>query len=145
MPGFPRFLPLVAVLAAAPMLLGQDAPAPNQGPAVSVSAAPPVVVETTPRAGVTDADPTIKEIRVTFSKDMTDQSWSWSTWGQDTFPKTTGKPRYEADGRTCVLPVELEPGRTYAIWLNSQRFGNFKDAAGTPAVPYLLVFETAAE
>jgi hypothetical protein len=38
-----------------------------------------------------------------------------------------------------VLPVKLEPGRTYALWLNS---GNFKDSGGQRAVPYLLVFET---
>jgi hypothetical protein len=28
------------------------------------------------------------------------------------------------------------------LWLNSENFGNFKDAEGHPAVPYLLVFET---
>ena len=44
--------------------------------------------------------------------------------------------------RTCVLPVKLEPGKTYAIWLNSQKFGNFKDTDGRSAVPYLLVFRT---
>ena len=37
------------------------------------------------------------------------------------------------------------PGKTYAIWLNSQKFRNFKDTAGRPAVPYLLVFRTRAE
>ena len=30
------------------------------------------------------------EIKVTFSKDMTDESWSWSQLSGDTFPKTTG-------------------------------------------------------
>jgi hypothetical protein len=39
--------------------------------------------------------------------------------------------------------VKLEPGKTYVIWLNSQKFRNFKDKDGQPAVPYLLVFETA--
>jgi hypothetical protein len=48
------------------------------------------------------------------------------------------------DGKTCVLPVKLEPGKTYVSWLNSQKFGNFKDADGRSAVPYLLVFETRA-
>jgi RNA polymerase sigma-70 factor (ECF subfamily) len=38
--------------------------------------------------------------------------------------------------------VKLEPGKTYVSWLNSQKFGNFKDADGQSAVPYLLVFET---
>ena len=34
------------------------------------------------------------------------------------------------------------PGKTYAIRLNSRRFGNFKDTDGRSAVPYLLVFKT---
>jgi RNA polymerase sigma-70 factor (ECF subfamily) len=41
-----------------------------------------------------------------------------------------------------VLPVRLEPGKVYAIWLNSGKFTNFKDADGQSAVPYLLVFKT---
>lgn len=35
------------------------------------------------------------------------------------------------------------PGKFYAVWLNSEKFHNFKDATGTPAVPYLLTFRTA--
>jgi len=38
--------------------------------------------------------------------------------------------------------VRLQAGKTYAIWLNTQKFSNFKDAQGRPAVPYLLVFKT---
>ena len=69
-------------------------------------------------------------------------SWSWSNYGEGVAPRTAGKPRYLDDKRTCVLPVKLEPGKTYALWLNTARFRNFKDADGRPAVPYLLVFET---
>jgi RNA polymerase sigma-70 factor (ECF subfamily) len=43
-----------------------------------------------------------------------------------------------------VLPVKLEAAKTYVIWVNSQKFGNFKDAEDRPAVPYLLVFRTKA-
>ncbi len=109
---------------------------------VSLAAAPPVVVRTVPESGTDGVDPGLTEIKVTYSKDMKDGSWSWSTWGQDTFPETTGKPHYQVDNRTCVLPVKLKPGKTYAIWLNSANFGNFKDASGKSAVPYLLVFQT---
>ncbi len=73
---------------------------------------------------------------------MQNGSWSWSTVTDKTNPKTTGKPRYLADGKTCVLPVRLEPNHTYGFWLNSQKFGNFKDRQGRSAVPYLLVFQT---
>src|SRR5262249_45924724 len=109
---------------------------------VSVGKAPPVVVKTVPEAGSTDVDPALTEIRVTYSKEMTDKSWSWSTWGPENFPKTTDKPFYDKDKRTAVLPVKLEPGKTYAIWLNSEKFTNFKDSEGRSAVPYLLVFQT---
>jgi RNA polymerase sigma-70 factor (ECF subfamily) len=43
------------------------------------------------------------------------------------------------------LPVKLKAGMTYAIWLNSQNFGNFKDTNGESAVPYLLVFKTGKQ
>jgi hypothetical protein len=113
-----------------------------QSQEITLESAPPVVVKTVPEAGVSDVDPGTTEIRVTFSQPMRDGSWSWSTASKETFPETTGKPRYLPDRRTGVLPVKLERGKTYAIWLNSQRFRNFRGANGEPAVPYLLVFKT---
>jgi hypothetical protein len=110
---------------------------------ISLAAAPPVVVHTVPEAGATGVDPSLSEIRVTFSKAMQDGSWSWSTWGEENFPDLADKPRYLADSRTCVLPVKLKPGKFYATWLNSNKFKNFKGADGQPAVPYLLTFQTA--
>jgi RNA polymerase sigma-70 factor (ECF subfamily) len=109
---------------------------------ITVATAPPVVVQTVPKAGSLDIDAKLKEIKVTFSKDMLDESWSWSSVSSGTYPKINGKPKYLKDKRTCVLPVKLEPGKTYAVWVNSERFENFKDADGKPAVPYLLVFQT---
>ena len=112
-------------------------------PATTVADAPPVVVKTEPAAGDTAVDASkITEIKVTFSKDMADKSWSWSQVSDESFPKMTGKPRYEADQRTCVLPVKLEPGRAYVVWLNPPKFQGFRDAGGKPAVFYPLVFET---
>ncbi len=109
---------------------------------ISLDSAPPVVVKTTPVAGATDVDAGLAEIQVTYSKAMQDGNWSWCTWSQENYPETTGKPRYLADGRTCVLPVKLQPGKFYAIWLNSEKFKNFKDGQGRAAVPYLLTFST---
>lgn len=109
----------------------------------SVKTLPPVVVKTVPISGDTrvDADD-VTEVRVTFSKAMADGSWSWSDIGPDTKLPVTGKIRYDNDRRTCIAPVRLEPGRTYVTWLNSERYHNFRDKDGRPAVPYLLVFET---
>ena len=116
------------------------------GPAAdrpAVKTMPPVVVKTVPQAGDTKVDAgKVDQIRVTFSKDMTDGSWSWSQMSDDTFPNVTGDIHYKSDKRTCVLPCKLEPGKTYVFWLNSAKFGNFKDRDGRSAVPYLLVFET---
>lgn len=115
---------------------------PGFGEEVTLSSVPPVVVKTVPEAGSSDIDPKTTEIKVTFSKEMSDGEWSWVTVSEGSFPKTDGKPKYEKDKKTCVLPVKLEPGKTYAIWVNSEKFGNFKDADGRSAVPYLLVFQT---
>lgn len=103
---------------------------------------PPVVVKTVPEAGSKNVAPGEMEIKVTFSKEMKNNSWSWSTAWKDSSPEMLGKPRYEADGKTCVIKVKLEAGKTYAYWLNSQKFVNFKDKGGHSAVPYLLAFQT---
>jgi serine/threonine protein kinase len=103
---------------------------------------PPVVVETFPVSGARDVAPGDTEIRVRFSKAMMDQTWSWSTAWDNSTPESIGAPHYLDDGRTCVMKVHLEPGKTYAWWLNSDKFHNFKDAAGQAAVPYLLIFQT---
>ncbi len=108
----------------------------------SVANMPPVVVKTVPEAGDTKVDPATAEIKVTFSKKMADRTWSWSQISNETFPEIAGKPHYESDGKTCILPVKLKPGKTYVLWLNSPKFGNFRDAKGRSAIPYLLVFET---
>ena len=109
---------------------------------VTLESVPPVVVKAVPEAGSADVDPKLTEIKVTFSKDMQNESWSWSTLTKESFPTIDGKPKYLADKRTCVLPVKLEPGKTYAIWVNSSKFANFKDTDGQSAVPYLLTFKT---
>ena len=116
--------------------------APQTSHAQDVDSIAPVVVKTVPEAGTKDVAPGEMEIKVTFSKEMTDQSWSWATAWQDSTPEGTEKPHYEADHRTCVLKVKLEPNKTYGYWINSQRFHGFQDLQNHPAVPYLLVFQT---
>ena len=109
---------------------------------VTLESVPPVVVTTVPEAGTAEVDPKLTEIKVTFSKDMLDGWWSWAVQSKESFPQMDGKPKYLGDKRTCVLPVKLEPGKTYAIWVNSAQSKNFKDTDDRPAVPYLLVFTT---
>jgi RNA polymerase sigma-70 factor (ECF subfamily) len=109
---------------------------------ITLESVPPVVVKSVPAAGTSDIDPKTTEIKVTFSKNMKDGTWSWSTLSKESFPEVDGTPRYLDDERTCVLPVKLQPEKTYAIWVNSIKFQNFKDSNGIPSVPYLLVFRT---
>lgn len=130
----------MAILVAV-VLLTAGTPSMAEGPK-SVATAQPSVVKTVPQCGEMRVDPATTEIRVTFSKDMKDKNWSWCTADEGEFPEMIGQPRYLADKRTCVLTVKLKPKTTYAMWLNTQRYLNFKDTDGRPAVPYLLVFET---
>jgi hypothetical protein len=120
-----------------------DKPAPgSRGGIGGVKSAPPVVVSTEPRAGAEDVDPGLTEIKVAFSKDMQNGNWAFAQLSKETFPQTTGKPRYLDDRRTCVLPVKLEAGRTYVIALNKRPFDSFMDTDHRKALEYLLVFET---
>ncbi|HZT23956.1 MAG TPA: Ig-like domain-containing protein [Verrucomicrobiae bacterium] len=111
--------------------------------AQDVDAFPPVVVKTVPEAGSTNVPPGEFEIRITFSKEMTDQSWSWGTAWKGSTPESLGKPHYLEDRRTCVMKVKLDPGKTYGWWINSQNFHGFRDRQGHAAIPYLLTFKTS--
>jgi hypothetical protein len=128
---------LTLLLAAA---LGQLTPA--IGHAQDIDAFAPVVVKTVPEAGTKEVAPGEYEIRVTFSKEMADQSWSWASAWQNSTPESAGKPHYESDHKTCVLKVKLEPGKTYGWWINSEKFHGFRDTQNHPAIPYLLTFKT---
>jgi tetratricopeptide (TPR) repeat protein/predicted Ser/Thr protein kinase len=132
-----------AVSDAEEKIRGQKAKAVSVNDAILLLAEqPPVVVETYPLSGAQDVAPGETEIRVRFSKTMADGSWSWSTAWEDSTPELVGKPHYLDDHRTCVVKVRLERGKSYGWWLNSEKFKNFRDRAGQPAVPYLLTFQT---
>ncbi|KMY66518.1 hypothetical protein AAU61_15300 [Desulfocarbo indianensis] len=102
----------------------------------------PVVVATSPRVGDANVDPNLKEIRITFSKPMQPDGYSLVKMDKDSFPQITGEAGFLEDGRTFVAPVSLTGNKTYQIWVNSDRFQNFRDLKGRPAVPYLVSFRT---
>ena len=113
---------------------------------ISLESLPPSVVRTVPQCGDVAVDPDLREIRVTYSKDMkvTGHCWSWCGVHDSTFPVLSGDTRFLEDNRTCVLRVALEPEKTYAIWMNVDQYQSFQDPQGHPAVPYLLVFRTTS-
>jgi hypothetical protein len=111
----------------------------------TIESMPPVVIKTVPQCGSKDVPAGETEIKVTFSKEMSDQSWSLV--GPVAGPEFGGggKPKYDADHKTWILKVKLEPNTTYAYWLNHNKFQNFKDRQGYAAVPYLLCFKTGSK
>ena len=102
----------------------------------------PRVVDTFPPNGSQDVDPSINQISVTFNEEMMDQSWSWPYTNKNEFPEMKGQPYYTDNYTKNVLPVILEPNKEYVIWLNSQKFKNFKDKSGNPLVPFKFTFKT---
>jgi hypothetical protein len=114
-------------------------------PAVAPGAAPPPaphVVALVPPNGASGVDPErVTVLRATFDRQM-EGSWSWVRESDD-FPQTAGNAYFESDGRTAALPVRLEPGHTYVVWLNSSKYQLFRDTSGTPAPPLRWTFTTA--
>jgi RNA polymerase sigma-70 factor (ECF subfamily) len=102
--------------------------------------APPRVVLLDPPNGATGVDPAKTVLRATFDRPM-EEGWSWIAEG-DNFPETAGKAYLEADSRTAAMPVRLQPGRTYVVWLNSEQYQMFRDRRGIPAPPLRWVFST---
>ena len=101
----------------------------------------PKIVQMEPANGATDVDADmVKELRVTFDRDMDMGGFSW-TGGGENYPKTIGKPKW-IDKRTCVLTVDLEEGKTYTLGINSKTFKNFKSAGGVPVEPVIYTFAT---
>lgn len=129
------------VITVAGFLLISSAGWTISGEAIS-NGQPPVVVATVPPAGDAMVNPSLQEIKITFSKPMQINGWSLVMQDKVSFPKITGQVGFQNNDRTFIAPVRLEPGRKYVIWVNSGRYQNFRDQQGRPAVPYLLSFHT---
>jgi hypothetical protein len=71
---------------------------------------------------------------------MAADRFGWEFDAPRTFPETVGE-RFD-DPRTAALEVVLEPGTTYAIWINATGSG-FVATDGVPAATYLVSFRTA--
>lgn len=113
------------------------------GPAEAGKMARPTVVSMVPANGAAGVDPQTSELRVTFSVPM-GGGCSWTGGAGFPAPRPGEGPRWTEDGRTCVLPVRLEPGRQYRLGLNSASCINFQSASGVPLDPVNYTFSTAA-
>ena len=108
---------------------------------LSAQSAAPVVAKTLPASGDQNVSAALTEIVITFDSDMA-SGYSF-IGGGPTFPKVTGKPVWRTP-RECVLPMQLEPGRSYTMGINSATQTNFKSNAGAAATPFILSFKTRA-
>jgi len=111
-------------------------------PIAGHSQGPPRVVSMSPPDGAVDVDAATSELRVTFDRAM-DEGWSWVTEERESFPEAVGKAYMTPDWRTAVMPVRLEPGRTYVVWLNRGQYNYFRDRAGVELEPVRWSFSTA--
>jgi len=120
-------LALAVMLGAAPVARAQDAPK--------------VIGTFPPSQSVVPAG--IGQIQVTYDRPMMAKSWSFATGDEHAFPEVDGGPVQSDDGRTFSLAVKLRAHTTYVIWLNTERYQNFKDEQGRAATPYRLTFTTS--
>jgi len=104
--------------------------------------ASPVVVETTPTLRARNVDPKLDHLTVRFDQPMSTSGWSWCGSGA-AYPELTGRPFF-ADPYTAVLPVRLEPQKTYYLMINCPSGQNFRSPAGIPAESLPLRFTTGS-
>ncbi len=102
----------------------------------------PHVVRLTPPDGARDVSPDLEAIVIEFDKPMNPGGMSIVGRPTDT-PPSTERGHFEQDGRVFVLPVRLEPGRTYRFSINGIGYSGFRSAGGLPLDPVAVSFTTA--
>jgi len=83
----------------------------------------------------------IKNITIQFSRPLNGHHTGvdFGEMGQEAFPKGTihGR-RWSDDNKSWTIPVELEPNKTYQIFISN----NFRTEESIPLKPYLIEFRT---
>ncbi len=117
--------------------------ATSVGNDVSLLDYPPVVISTLPTSGALGVDVGTDALSVTYSREM-GAGYSWVQVNADLFPSTGGAAWLDTTTNQ-VSDVVLEDDHLYLLWLNSPygSYSSFTDVAGTPALPYPLVFQTS--
>jgi beta-lactamase regulating signal transducer with metallopeptidase domain len=102
----------------------------------------PRLIESVPQAGQSDVSPDLKEIRVTFDRDM-GKGMSWTGSPESFYPPGDENLKVRwINARTCVLPVKLEKGKYYRVGINSTGYRNFRSARGVSFPPSVVYFTT---
>lgn len=116
----------------------------GSGAGAAEAAAPAQIASITPANDTKDVSPSVTEIKVVFAQDMNTNGTSVCNNSKKPFPKSVGEPKWQGK-RTLIIPVALEAGTSYELWLNSEKFQNFKLADGKILTPYCLRFTTSGE
>ncbi len=109
-------------------------------PVLGASAQAPKVIRAVPDHADGGVDPGLTELRVEFDQDMNQRGMSVCGGGPG-FP-VSGRPRW-LDARTIVMPIALEPGKSYSLSINCESANNFRSTAGVPAEIYPIQFACA--
>jgi hypothetical protein len=136
-PDFEAFLPRVArYLDSLPARL----------PAMSAryDSARPRVVRMAPAAGATGVRASLHEIRIWFDQPMAEEMMvdPLREDSSASFPAITGKSTLDESRTIVTLSVHLEPGRSYALVLDSRYGRGFRSESGVPLSPVVLRFRT---
>jgi len=139
---FVAALATVVVLSSLQACGGPDTPDLRVEATATTAASAPRVVALDPPDGATEVDPARTALSATFDREMDRDGWAWVIESRETAPEL-GASSWDATGRTNTVVAQLEPGRTYVLWVNSTQFDYFKDLAGTPATPRRWTFSTS--
>lgn len=104
------------------------------------AAGEPKIVAMTPANGDTNVDPSLKAIKITFSRRM--RSGYAFVGGGPKYPETTGRAKYDKSRTVVTLPVKLKPNWDYEFWLNRGRFDSFRSEEGVRLKSVHVTFRT---
>jgi hypothetical protein len=145
-------LAALAALAACPKKKQPEVTSPAAAPSSAPASAPAAmkipkdatrVVSTTPPNGAKDVPISLEVISVVFNRPMSRTSVGFVMESDQTALAATGRASFDDMGRMVSLPVKLELGRDYVVWINREEQLGFKDISGKPAAPFRLSFSTA--
>ena len=103
----------------------------------------PKIVTISPKNGDKAVDSDTAELRITFDIPM-GEGFSFAARGDSGTPAVPDtQPYWTEDGRTCVRPIKLEPGKKYEHLINVPPFVGFVSVYGVPAARLNYSFTTA--
>ena len=95
----------------------------------------PRVIMAEPMNGAMDVSSKTKKITIWFDRPMGDGMSLCGDW-----PKPLTKPTFDDGGRSISFDVQLQPGKSYSMSLNSKSHRGFKSVTGVALDPFEYSF-----